>query len=59
MADIMTSGELPTPNFSQDTSILDAQIDNSQRTYYLWLNLPDSNVSGIGAVIEYTTGGPF
>lgn len=59
MASAGTSGQSLTPSFSQDTSIAYAQIDNSQRTYYLWLVLPDKDVNGIAVVIEYTIDRPY
>ena len=59
MASADSNGQSTTPGSSQDTSIVYAQVDNRLRTYYLWLTLPDSNVYGIGAVIEYTITGPY
>jgi len=58
MATVSTNGQSTTPSSSQDTSITYGQIDNSQRTYYLWLVLPDNLVIATGAVIEYTVTGP-
>jgi hypothetical protein len=59
MATADSNGQSTAPGSSQDTSIVYAQVDNRLRTYYLWLTLPDSNVYGIGAVIEYTITGPY
>ncbi len=48
---------------SEDTSIDNAQVDNSQYAYYVWLTLPTdvygSTVDAHGVVIEYTITQPY
>lgn len=57
MATATTSGSGGNGS-SYDNTISVASVDNSQYAYYLWWNLPDSNVIGYYVVIEYTFTAP-
>ncbi|RLC76864.1 MAG: hypothetical protein DRI61_12535 [Chloroflexi bacterium] len=57
MAEVDTSGS--SGDGSSDTSSISYNpIDNSQYTYFLHLDLPDSDVNAYFVVIEYTYTGP-
>ena len=59
MAVAHTNGDSPNADDSEDTSIVDPTIDNSQHAYYLWLILDDSEIQPYGVVIEYTITEPY
>jgi hypothetical protein len=58
LAVVYTSGNSGFGN-SSETTISHATIDNSQYTYILYLNLPDSDVYCLHVVIEYTFTEPY
>jgi len=59
MASVSTSGNSSVAQSSATTSISNSGIDNSRYAYYVYLNLPYSDISIYGIVIEYTIDRPY